>query len=322
MDASDRINCLATSPIQGLKNLRRLPPQVLETVPTCFPRYARDMPKERLQKLLAQAGLGSRREIDAWVANGDVKVNGEVAVPGTRADSNDRIEVRGNLVRLTDKPSSRRVLIYHKPEGELTTRHDPQGRPTVFEGLPSIRDGRWITIGRLDINTSGLLLVTNDGELANRLMHPSWEVERVYAVRVLGGLTEAQQKTLLEGVELEDGPARFQSLADAGGIGANHWYHVSLREGRNREVRRLIESQGVTVSRLIRIGYAGIALPPRLRPGRAMALDHAECNALAQRVGLAPEAPPNKPRDKHESRRAQKPFKTRGQRPARRSRNS
>ena len=277
------------------------------------------MAKKRLQKLLAQAGLGSRREIEGWIARGEVRVNGEVAILGTQADLTDRIEVRGKLLRLQDKPFERRVLIYHKPEGELTTRQDPKGRPTVFEALPPIRQGRWITVGRLDINTSGLLLITNDGELANRLMHPSYEIQRLYAVRVLGGLTPEQQQAMLDGVELEDGPARFESIIEAGGTGANRWYHVSLREGRNREVRRLVESQGVTVSRLIRIGYAGITLPPRLRPGRSEALDLDTVNALATLVGLPKQSAPKKMPDAHAQRRATKPYPaSRGTRLARR----
>ncbi|MGC9456823.1 MAG: 23S rRNA pseudouridine(2605) synthase RluB [Halothiobacillaceae bacterium] len=270
------------------------------------------MAKERLQKLLAAAGMGSRRQIDQWIVDGEIRVNGEVATPGTRADADDRIEVRGQRVDLAPRPPRRKVLLYHKPEGELTTRHDPEGRPTVFEHLPAAREGRWITVGRLDLNTSGLLLVTNDGELANRLMHPSYEIERRYAVRVLGGLDEQQQAALLEGVMLEDGPARFVDLADAGGSGANHWYHVTLREGRNREVRRLIESQGVTVSRLIRIGYGGIALPPRLRPGRVEVLETEAANALAESVGLPPEAPAPTSADRHRQRRQDRPFRVRG----------
>ncbi|MFP4272827.1 MAG: pseudouridine synthase [Halothiobacillaceae bacterium] len=273
------------------------------------------MPKERLQKLLAGAGLGSRRQIDQWIIDGDIRVNGEIALPGTRAEAADRIEIRGEKVDLLARPVRRKVLIYHKPEGELTTRHDPEGRPTVFEHLPAAREGRWITVGRLDLNTSGLLLVTNDGELANRLMHPSYEIERRYAVRVLGGLDEQQQSALLAGVELEDGPARFLELVDAGGSGANHWYHVSLREGRNREVRRLIESQGVTVSRLIRIGYGGIALPPRLRPGRVEVLDTEATNALAASVGLPPQDPPPRTADPHRQRREKRSFRVRGRTP-------
>lgn len=244
------------------------------------------MQGERLQKVLATWGLGSRRMIETWIAEGQVKVNGHIASLGTRVQPSDRIEVRGQPVCPRVPNFTRRVLIYHKPEGELTTRADPRGRPTVFESLPPIRDGRWITVGRLDFNTSGLLLVTNDGELAHRMMHPAHALLRVYAVRIYGELTAAMRKQLLEGVELEDGVARFEAITDAGGTGVNHWYHVSLREGRNREVRRMFESLGLTVSRLIRIQYGDIVLPPRLKPGKWKMLSAEETQALAVSLGL------------------------------------
>ncbi|MDD2893089.1 MAG: pseudouridine synthase [Halothiobacillaceae bacterium] len=239
------------------------------------------MQGERLQKVLAGWGLGSRRAIEQWIAAGEVKVNGEVATLGTRMLPTDRVEIRGQAVRSRVESFTRRVLMYHKPEGELTTRFDPEGRPTVFESLPPIRDGRWITVGRLDFNTSGLLIVTNDGELANRMMHPSQELLRVYAARIFGDLTPAMIKQLQEGVELEDGVAHFESVEDAGGTGMNHWYHVGLREGRNREVRRMFEAVGVPVSRLIRIQYGDLVLPPRLRPGKWNMLTAEEAEALA-----------------------------------------
>lgn len=239
------------------------------------------MQGERLQKVLAGWGLGSRRAIEQWIAAGEVKVNGEVATLGTRMLPTDRVEIRGQAVRSRVEGFTRRVLMYHKPEGELTTRFDPEGRPTVFESLPPIRDGRWITVGRLDFNTSGLLIVTNDGELANRMMHPSQELLRVYAARIFGDLTPAMIKQLQEGVELEDGVAHFESVEDAGGTGMNHWYHVGLREGRNREVRRMFEAVGVPVSRLIRIQYGDLVLPPRLRPGKWNMLTAEEAEALA-----------------------------------------
>lgn len=241
---------------------------------------------ERLQKVLAGWGLGSRRVIEEWIAAGEVTVNGQVATLGTRVLPTDRIEVRGQPVRMRAETFTRRVLLYHKPEGELTTRSDPEGRPTVFESLPPIRDGRWITVGRLDFNTSGLLIVTNDGELANRMMHPSRELLRVYAARIFGELTPVMRKQLTEGVELEDGMARFESVDDAGGTGMNHWYHVALREGRNREVRRMFEAVGLTVSRLIRIQYGDITLPPRLRPGKWKMLSPEEADALAASLGM------------------------------------
>jgi 23S rRNA pseudouridine2605 synthase len=244
------------------------------------------MQGERLQKVLAGWGLGSRRAIEQWIEAGEVKVNGEVATLGARILPTDRVEIRGQPVRSRVETFTRRVLMYHKPEGELTTRFDPEGRPTVFESLPPIRDGRWITVGRLDFNTSGLLIVTNDGELANRMMHPSQELLRVYAARIFGDLTPAMIQHLKEGVEMEDGVAHFESVDDAGGTGMNHWYHVGLREGRNREVRRMFEAVGVPVSRLIRIQYGDLVLPPRLRPGKWNMLTAEEAEALAVSLSM------------------------------------
>ncbi len=242
---------------------------------------------EKLQKVLARAGLGSRRTMEQWIQAGRVRVNGEVARLGRRVTPEDTIRVDGRLLTAEQTAPRRiRVLAYHKPVGEICTRHDPQGRPTLFEHLPRLRNGRWITIGRLDLNTSGLLLLTNDGELANRLMHPSTGMEREYAVRVLGEVDKETLERLRSGVELEDGPARFERLRDAGGSGANHWYHVVLREGRNREVRRLWESQGVTVSRLIRIRYGSVTLRRGLPQGRWEELDEGQVNQLLQQAGL------------------------------------
>lgn len=266
------------------------------------------MEKQRLQKVLAAMGLGSRRRIEDWISQGRIKINGQVATLGDHAGPGDTIEMGDQKVQVPDVHPLRRVLIYHKPEGQITANRDPEGRPTVHENLPPIADGRWITVGRLDFNTSGLLLVTNDGELANRLMHPSYGIERTYAVRVLGGLDDAQQKQLLAGVTLEDGPASFKRLADAGGQGTNHWYHVTLHEGRNREVRRMIEAVGGQVSRLIRISYAGVTLPPRLRPGKIQELTPDVEAALAELVGLKPEKR-HKTLDRESARRASKPFK-------------
>ncbi len=242
---------------------------------------------ERLQKILADAGLGSRRQIESWIADGLVVVNGKVAKLGDRANSADRIEVSGRRVRLAPRPSTR-VLVYHKPSGEITTRKDPRGRATVFSALPRLKQGRWIAIGRLDINTSGLLLFTNDGRLANLLMHPSGAIEREYAVRVRGEVTQEMIDRLSRGVRLEDGQARFDELSDAGGSGVNHWFHVVLREGRNREVRRLWESQGMTVSRLIRIRFGPIQLGRELRSRRWRELSDQEVRALYTSVGTKP----------------------------------
>jgi 23S rRNA pseudouridine2605 synthase len=270
------------------------------------PDQARE--KQRLQKILAAMGLGSRRRIEEWIDAGRVRLNGRTAQLGDQAGPGDTVEVDDRRLTVPEVRPLRRVLIYHKPEGRITANRDPEGRPTVAEDLPAIREGRWITVGRLDFNTSGLLLVTNDGELANRLMHPSYQIERTYAVRVLGGLDDDQQKQLLAGVTLDDGPAAFTRLADAGGQGANHWYHVTLHEGRNREVRRMIEAVGGQVSRLIRVSYAGIALPPRLRPGKVQELEPDLEAALARLVGLTPETR-RKTRGRDEARRAHKPFK-------------
>jgi len=242
---------------------------------------------EKLQKILAQAGLGSRRQLEEWIAAGRVSVNGRIAKLGDRAEATDRILVDGRPVRLkSEEDFKRRVLVYHKPEGVVCSRSDPEGRPTVFEHLPLLRGQRWVIVGRLDLNTSGLLLFTNDGELANRLMHPSYEIEREYAVRVLGKVEPAMLKRLQQGVELEDGLAKFEQIIDAGGTGANHWYHVVLKEGRNREVRRIWESQEVKVSRLIRVRYGMITLPRMLRPGRWAELPADQLNELLKMIKM------------------------------------
>ncbi|PID42200.1 MAG: 23S rRNA pseudouridine(2605) synthase RluB [Proteobacteria bacterium] len=244
-------------------------------------------PGEKLQKVLARAGVGSRRGVEQLISEGRIVVNGEVATLGQRVLVTDRVAVDGKQIRL--KPAeelSCRVIVYNKPEGEVTTRSDPEGRNTVFQKLPLLEDGRWIAIGRLDINTTGLLMFTNDGELANKLMHPSTEVDREYAVRVLGAVDDKVINSLKEGVYLEDGMARFSDVSEAGGEGANHWYHVVLMEGKNREVRRLWESQGVTVSRLKRVRYGCIFLPSRLRVGSWEELGQKEVNDLCDLVGL------------------------------------
>jgi 23S rRNA pseudouridine2605 synthase len=224
------------------------------------------MSAERLQKLLASQGFGSRREIETWIAAGRIRVNGLLATLGMRATAADRIELDGRLLELTTLAATE-VLIYHKPAGEVTTRSDPEGRPTVFDRLPSPRSGRWIVVGRLDTNTTGLLLFTTDGELANRLMHPSGEVEREYLVRVRGIPTPATLQKLAQGVMLDDGPARFDHIAAGRAAEGHSWFRVVLREGRNREVRRVWEAVGHEVSRLSRIRYANIVLPRDLRPG-------------------------------------------------------
>ncbi len=230
-------------------------------------------------------GIGSRREVETWIAEGKVQINDQPAQPGQKVGPGDRVKVNGKLVPLKFQTRNPRLLIYHKPEGEIVSRDDPEGRPSVFDRLPLIRKGRWIAIGRLDFNTSGLLLFTNDGGLANQLMHPRYEMEREYAVRLLGQLSEEQAQSLRNGIELEDGPASFTSLSDAGGEGINHWYRVTLMEGRNREVRRMFEAVGLTVSRLMRVRYGPITLPTRLKRGMWMEMPETEVCAIA---GLPP----------------------------------
>lgn len=247
---------------------------------------------EKLQKILARAGHGSRREIESMIAAGRVSVDGKVSTLGDRLilTSTQKIRIDGHLVSLkAANDAVCRVLAYYKPEGELCTRSDPEGRPTVFDRLPKLHGARWIAVGRLDVNTCGLLLFTTDGELANRLMHPSREVEREYAVRIFGEIEEAKLRQLTRGIQLEDGPAAFKTLRYSGGEGINQWYNVTLTEGRNREVRRLWEAVGVQVSRLIRVRYGDIALPKGLPRGGWTELDLAQTNYLRGMVELAPE---------------------------------
>ena len=243
---------------------------------------------ERLQKFLARMGLGSRRQIEDWIRQGRITVNGVPAQLGASVNGAEKIGIDGKLIQVRAFGQQRRVLAYYKPVGEIASRHDPEGRTTIFEHLPPLRDGRWIMVGRLDLNTQGLLLVTNDGELANRLMHPSSQVEREYAVRVLGEVTPDMLKRLREGVPLEDGLARFDEIREAGGEGANHWYHVVLKEGRNREVRRLWESQGVAVSRLTRVRFGPVTLRRGLYPRHWDELDEEQMAELLQAMGYAP----------------------------------
>ncbi len=228
---------------------------------------------EKIQKILANAGIGSRRQVENLIQEGRITVNGRLATIGDRMTYHDTVCVDGREIKLIrSKNQKTRVLMYHKPEGEICTRNDPEGRPTIFDRLPLIRNSRWICVGRLDFNTSGLLLITNDGELANLLMHPSSNIEREYAVRIHGEVTLEILDRLLKGVKLEDGFAKFDEIKDAGGSGANHWYHVIVKEGRNRLVRRLWEALGFTVSRLIRIRFGNVYLPAGLRRGRHVEL--------------------------------------------------
>lgn len=256
---------------------------------------------ERLHKLLAQSGLGSRREMEELIAAGRVSVNGQPAQVGLSVSPGERVKVNGKLVHLKFSNRLPRVIMYHKPEGEIVSRDDPDHRPTVFTSLPRMTGGRWVAVGRLDFNTSGLLLFTTSGELANRLMHPRYNLVREYAVRILGELPDDARQRLLDGVELDDGPAQFSTFEDAGGQGANHWYRVSLFEGRNREVRRMFEAVGAVVSRLMRVRYGPFLLPPNLKRGQVRELTEFEVQKLLAEFGMADPVPgrsPRKPRER------------------------
>lgn len=245
------------------------------------------MSTERIQKVLAKAGKGSRRDMEKAIEEGRVTVNGEAVSLGDRVGLEDILELDGRSVKV-EETRARRVLVYNKPEGEVCTRRDPDGRPTVFDRLPELLGERWVVVGRLDLNTSGLLLFTNDGELANRLMHPSRQIDREYAVRVLGEVKPEHVQRMHEGVELEDGPARFTDIQEFGGSGANTWFHVVIMEGRNREVRRLWESQDLKVSRLKRVRYGSVFLDSDVRAGTWKELPKSEIDKLARLVELEP----------------------------------
>jgi 23S rRNA pseudouridine2605 synthase len=251
---------------------------------------------ERIQKYLASQGAGSRRQIDALLQQGRISVNGKVAKPGDQVEGREKIAIDGKLLRLHSQPSRPKLLMYHKPVGQVCTRADPEGREDVFQSLPGLKQGRWVSIGRLDINTSGLLLFTNDGDLANRLMHPSFEVEREYAVRVHGDVSPEMLQQLRDGITLEDGPAHFDDILDSGGSGRNHWYHVVLKEGRNREVRRLWEAVGVEVSRLVRVRYDQFTLPKWLKPGKYRYLEDETVKRVYQRLKLDYRPEPARPK--------------------------
>jgi len=244
---------------------------------------------ERLQKVLAQAGIGSRREMEEWISAGRVTVNGAVATLGMRVSEGDKVQVDGRVVRLhlEAEQALPRILLYHKQEGEIVSRDDPKERANVFDALPKLRGQKWIAIGRLDFNTSGLLIFTTSGELANRLMHPRFEVEREYAVRVQGEMTLDQMHQMTkQGIELEDGVVRFEKLSDEGGEGYNHWYRLVLKEGRNRVVRRTFEALELPVSRLMRVRFGMINLPPRIKRGMMLELGETEVRAILDWVGL------------------------------------
>ena len=240
----------------------------------------------RIQKALSQMGIGSRRSIEKAIQEQKVLVNDQLATIGQSVISSDRIVFDGKLVRFDSTLSLPRILIYHKTDGEIVSENDPKGRPTVFENLPKIKQAKWIAIGRLDFNTSGLLIFTSYGELANRFMHPRYEIEREYSVRILGELNSEDLSKLTKGVALDDGLAKFESISFQGGEGVNHWYQVILKEGRNREVRRMFESLGMTVSRLIRIRFGDIKLPPHVKRGMTIELGQNEVRNILKKFDI------------------------------------
>ncbi len=246
-----------------------------------------DQAGEKLQKVLAQAGFGSRRTMEEWIAAGRVSVNGEPATLGMRVKPGDLVKTERRTIRVGARNHAVRVLLYHKPEGEIVSRDDPEKRASVFEKLPRLRGQKWIAIGRLDFNTSGLLIFTTSGELANHLMHPRFEVEREYAERVQGTMTDEQMNQVLkQGVQLEDGLVKFDKLEDQGGEGFNHWYRVMLKEGRNRVVRRTFDALGLPVSRLMRVRFGIINLPPRLKRGMCAELGEGEVAQVLEWAGI------------------------------------
>lgn len=251
---------------------KRLPPEQLNA--------------ERLQKALAFTGYGSRREMEEAIEARRVSVNGKIATLGDKIRPGDEVRFDSKRVNIKWPDRLPRIVIYHKQEGEMVTRDDPEGRTTIFDRLPKLDNSKWIAIGRLDFNTSGLLILTTSGDLANKMMHPRFEVEREYSVRVLGELTDEQRKELIKGIELEDGMANFSQVADGGGEGTNHWYHVILKEGRNREVRRMFEYFGLTVSRLMRVRFGALSLPPRLKRGQFYELNEIEVLGVVKWAGL------------------------------------
>lgn len=267
-----------------------------------------DAPK--LHKVLAEAGMGSRREMEELIVAGRVSVNGEPAHIGQRIMPTDQVRINGKPVKRRVQTKPPRVLLYHKPTGEIVSHADPEGRPSVFDKLPPMKTAKWLAVGRLDFNTEGLLMLTTSGDLANRFMHPRYSVEREYAVRVVGELAESARQKLLHGIELEDGPANFLRIRDGGGEGTNHWYHVALAEGRNREVRRMFEAVGLMVSRLIRTRHGPISLPRGLRRGRWEELEESQVRSLMAAVGLKAPVEEKGGRRQGQERRQPDPMQT------------
>ena len=266
------------------------------------------MTDEKLQKVLARSGLGSRREMERWIEEGRIQINDQVATLGDRVTERDLIKVDGRLLEIeAGRHKAARVLIYNKPVGEVCTRHDPEGRPTVFDNLPKLKQERWVAIGRLDINTSGLLVFTTDGEIANKMMHPSSNIDREYAVRVLGEVNDDMLQRLKDGVLLDDGMAKFSDVQYFDGEGANKWFHCVVMEGRNREVRRLWESQGLQVNRLKRVRFGPVFLPSDVKVGTWRALGQKEVNVLTDELELERRVVPAiKPEDLEKVKREDK----------------
>ena len=263
---------------------------------------------QRLQKVLALSGFGSRRDMEELIASGRVTVNGEPAKIGQTVSSTDIVRIDRRAVRLQTEPRLPQVLLYHKLEGEIVSQDDPEKRASVFDKLPHVRGAKWVSVGRLDINTCGLMIFTTSGELANHFMHPRYEVEREYAVRVMGELTEGQMIQLTQGVELDDGLASFDVIQDRGGEGSNHWYQVILREGRKREVRRLFEALGLMVSRLMRVRFGPISLPPRLKRGQLLALEDKQVRELLEWAELPVPRGQQRQMSTREKEQVGKPF--------------
>ena len=262
---------------------------------------------EKLQKVLARAGLGSRREMERAIEAGSVRVNNREARLGDRVTAEDKILYRGEPVQVRTQLARQRVILYNKPEGEICSRNDPEGRPRVFDRLPPLKGERWISVGRLDFNTSGLLLFTNDGDLANKLMHPSSVIDREYLVRIQGGVDDEMKRALTEGVFLDDGVAHFTDIAEGAGEGRNRWFYCVIMEGRNREVRRLWESQGVKVSRLKRVRYGNIFIPSHVRVGQWQELNDKEIRDLMLTAGInKPKVKPLTPQEKRRLERQEK----------------
>ncbi len=268
---------------------------------------------EKIQKVLARAGLGSRREMEKAIAQGEVFVNGKLATLGDRVGGDDKLMFRGKQVDASAEEDHLRVLLYNKPEAEICSRKDPEGRRTVYDRLPKLRNGRWVSVGRLDFNTSGLLLFTNNGELANKLMHPSSVIDREYLVRIQGNVDDDMKKRLIDGVLLDDGVAKFTDIVDGAGEGKNRWYYCVVMEGRNREVRRLWESQGVKVSRLKRVRYGNIFIPSHVRVGQWIELLPKEVSDLCLTAGIEP---PRKralrPHEKDQHARQERKLRSKG----------